>query len=272
MTEVLIIGLLGIMRIFTLSSERIALNRLGQAGYGALATMGVGFGGAAIVLWIMEWWTGTGGWVGATFWTGAIYALGFGFYTASLARGPLSLVSPWSNATVILLWLLHPTGNLLAWASLFIFSIGAFLLSSLEISYPVVWMLISDGLLAIARLRDVHNVHQPSIAYAASLFTVIGGWMLIFLLLLGHVRPLLRLVWREPGWGFIAASSNAAAYLSVFNLLRWLHPAAVEALSAVASSIAALFGVYVYHEEQGKRKIASSILMTVGTILLLCAQ
>lgn len=272
MTEVLIIGLFGFIRIFTLTGERIALNQLGQARYGSLATMGVGFGGATLILWFMTWWTGGDLWVASTLWTGAIYAIGFGFYTAALASGPVSLVSPWSNATVLIIWMLHPTTGLLAWVGLVIFAGGALLLSSLRITYPVVSMLVGDAFLAIARLKDVHQVHQSSIAYATSLFTVISAWMFMLIIVSGRAVSVVRLVRREPGWSFVAASSNAAAYLAVFNLLRWLHPAAVEALSSVASSVAALTGVYVFHEEHGKRKTVSALLMTLGTILLLCSQ
>ncbi len=271
MPEFVIIGALGLIRIVTLSGERVALHRLGQRESGWLATMIIGFCGAAAVLWVMNLWQGTSSWHPATLWIGAIYAIAFSLYTASMARGPISIVSPWSNATVIILWLLHPSGGILAVASLALFALGAFLLTGHKVSAPVLWMLASDGFLALARIADVHHVTEPPVIYATNLFTAISLWMMIPLLVSGKIRSVARLVRAEPGWSFIAASSNAAAYLALFCLLRFLHPAIVEAISAVASSVAAFSGVFFFHEGGLLRKTFSSIFMTMGTVMLLIA-
>lgn len=271
MPEFVIIGVLGLIRIVTLSGERVALHRLGQRESGWLATMVIGFCGAAAVLWVMNLWQGAGSWRLVTLWIGAIYAVAFSLYTAAMARGPVSVVSPWSNATVVILWLLHPSGGILAILSLTLFALGAFLLTGYKVSAPVLWMLLSDGLLALARIADVHHVAESPVAYATNLFTAISIWMIIPLFLARKLGLVTRLVRTEPGWSFIAASSNAAAYLALFCLLRFLHPAIVEAISAVASSVAAFFGVFFFHEGGAVRKTTSSICMTLGTVLLLIA-
>lgn len=263
------------IRILTLSVERLALHELGKSRYGTLATMGVGFGGAAVVLWglaFTQMGRGVPVWIPSAVWTGALYALAFAFYTASLVKGPLSVVSPWSNATVILLWLFHPAPDWLAWISLILFAAGAYILTNHEMTYPVIWMLVSDVLLALARLMDVHHVHQSAIAYSASIFTMIGLWMLVPIVVMGKAPSLIRMIHEEPGWSFVAASSNAAAYMALFVLLRWVHPAAVEAISAVGSSVAAILGVWFYHERHARRKVASAGLMAIGTVLLLYSQ
>lgn len=266
---VTIITMIGLIRIMTLTCERVALNRLGQAGKGALATMGVGFGGAAVVLWMMSILYGEDVLLDSTLWTGALYAVGFGFYTASFARGPIGLVSPWSNATVVLLWLYHPMTDFTAWIGLIIFGIGALILTHRQMTYPVIWMLISSVLLASARIVDIHHVASSPIAYATGVFTAISLWMLVPIIATGNVKSLIHLTVREPGWSFIASTSNAGAYLSLFILLQWLHPATVEALSAFASSLTTFVGVFWFHETHAKRKIISSLFVTTGTILLL---
>lgn len=264
-----LIGLLGLIRVVTLTSERIALHGLGRANRGALATMGIGFGGAAVVLWFMSFLEGQPVWMPSTLWSGFIYALAFGFYTASLAKGPLGVVSPWSNATVVILWCVEPSSHLASWAGVALFAIGAGLLTSKGLTTPVIWMLLSDVLLASARFIDVNHVSQAPIAYAASLFTVITFWMFVPIILFGKLGEVWRLTRLEPGWSFIAATSNAGAYITLFILLRWIHPAAVEAISALASGVATLSGILFFRETQGKRKVISAVLMTAGSILLL---
>lgn len=269
MGGIFVVGVLSLIRIVTLTSERIALHSLGQARRGAMATMGIGFGGAAVVLWVMAFAQGSTVFINSTVWAGFIYAIAFAFYTAAIAKGPLSVVSPWSNATVILLWLIHPSENILSWAGICLFAAGAFLLTQRNLSTAVIWMLVSDILLASARFIDVRHTALSPIAYAASLFTVISIWMFIPIILLRKASSMVSLIRTQPGWSFIAASSNAAAYLTLFLLLRYLHPAAVEALSAFASGVGTLAGIYLFHESQGARKILSAAMMTLGTIFLL---
>ncbi len=265
-----IVAFLAGLRILTLTVERVSLNRLGQSGAGSLATMGVGFGGAAVVLVVMSLFSETPIPFTTTFWTGALYALAFGLYTASLVRGPpIGLVSPWSNATVVLLWMYHPLDSEGAWWGLALFVVGVLILTHKQFNRAVLMMLASDVVLALARVMDVqHSGHAP-VSYAAGMFIAISLWILVPVVMSGQHKTIGPLIQKQPGWSFIAATSNAAAYLSVFTLLRWLHPAIVEAFSALASSLAAFVGVFFFHEKQGTRKIISSILVTVGTILLL---
>lgn len=260
------------LRILTLTVERVSLNRLGQTGYGSLATMGVGFGGAGIILLLMSLWDGVPIPFSSTFFAGALYATAFALYTAAFVRGPIGLVSPWSNATVVLLWLYHPLESESAWIGLALFAIGVLVLTHRHFNKAVLLMLASDCILAIARVHDVqHTEHEP-IAYATGMFIALSLWMTIPIFISGQHKSLLPLIRREPGWSVVAATSNAGAYLSIFTLLRWLHPAVVEALSALASSAATFVGVFIFHEQQGTRKIFSSILVTAGTILLLVGQ
>lgn len=267
----MIVAFLAGLRILTLTVERVSLNRLGQSGYGSLATMGVGFGGAAVVLVLMSFFDETPIPFTTTFWTGALYALAFGLYTAAFVKGPIGLVSPWSNATVVLLWMYHPLESVGAWSGLSLFAVGVLILTHRQFNRAVIMMLASDVVLALARVMDVqHSEHAP-VAYAAGMFIAISLWMLIPVIISGQHKTILPLIRRQPGWSFVAATSNAAAYLSVFTLLKWLHPAIVEAFSALASSLATFVGVFFYHEKQGTRKIISSILVTCGTILLLFA-
>lgn len=263
------IGLLSLIRIMTLATERIALHRLGQARYGTLATMGIGFGGASIVLWLLAFVQGDVGWIGSTWFTGAVYALAFALYTAALVKGPVSVVSPWSNATVVLLWMFQPDDSPYSIFGLILFGIGSALLITKHLTKAILWMIASDALLAVARFIDVSHLNESTIAYAASLFTVIGIWMFIPILVrkqMGHVAKLLK---AQPGWSFIAATSNAAAYIALFCLLRFLHPASVESISVLASGLTTIVGIYVFHERQNRMKVISSALMTAGSILLI---
>lgn len=257
------------IRIATLTSERVAFNKLGRAGGGSLSTMGIGFGGAAIILWVVAVCQGTVTWQHSTWWTGAIYALAFGCYTVSIVRGKLSIVSQWSNATVVLLWLLHPEWNLISLLGISLFSFGALLLVRVDLSKPVLLMIASDILLACARYIDVQHANEAVVPYSASLFTVISVWMFAMVAMRGKLWLTIQMVRRRPAWSFIAASSNAAAYACLLWMLRFLHPAAVEAISALASATTWLCGVLLLHEGASLRKIISSSAMLVGSVLLL---
>lgn len=269
MEPVIAVTLLGLFRIFALTAERIAIHGLGEARQGSLATMGISFGGASVVLWAFALHAGQMQWVASTMWTGMIYAAAFGLYTKSLVTGPVSTVSPWTNATVVLLWIIHPFGGMWSWIGLSLFAIGAAFLTTRPFNMSVVWMLASDALLAIARLIDVHHVAQPEMAYAASLFTAIGLWMMVPTILFDRVASLTKLFFIRPVWSITAASSNAFAYLALFAMLRFVHPAVIEAISTMASVAATLFAIIVFKEGQGGRKIFASVLMTLGTICLL---
>lgn len=269
MEPAIAVGLFGLIRILALTTERIAIHGLGRAQQGSLATMGISFGGASIVLWIVAWHQGQMLWVGSTLWTGIIYAAAFALYTLSLVKGPVSTVSPWTNATVVLLWMIHPFGSEWSWCGLALFAVGAALLTTKRFTWSIAWMIASDVLLAVARLIDVHHTSQPATAYAASLFTSIGLWMLVPIVLFNQVPALTRLLFLRPGWSITAASTNALAYLALFAMLRFVHPAIIEAISAMASVAATLFGILVFKEGNGKRKLWASLCMTMGTICLL---
>ncbi|GEO27351.1 hypothetical protein AAC03nite_31360 [Alicyclobacillus acidoterrestris] len=269
MGTTVMVGLLGLIRIASLTAERVSLHGLGRVRQGALATMGVGFGGAAIVLWIFAASQGQLIWIGSTIWTGILYAVAFGLYTISLSDGPVGVVSPWTNAIVVMLWLLHPFGSAWSLLGLALFAIGAWLLTVRQWNRAVLLMILSDALLAIARLIDVANRSQPPIAYAASLFTAIGLWMIVPSVFLGKTQNLAKLFFLKPGLSIVAASTNAIAYITLFAMLRWVNPAVIEALSTMSSVTATIVGVVFLHETHGLRKLASATLMTLGTVCLL---
>lgn len=266
---VMTIGLLILFRIVTLSSERVAFHGLAQGETGALPTMGIAFWGAALLLWIVAFAEGQVFFIGPTVWTGSVYALAFGLYTASLAEGPVGSVSSWTNATILLLWLIQPTGGVASIGGIVLFSYGAWLLVSRKLTRAVVMMLLSDVLYVIARLLDTAHTHFPLFAYAASLFTWISLWMSVPIVSSGQTLAVLRLAKERPGWSIAAASTNAATYLALFALIHWLPTALVEAVSALAGFASTLAGIIIFHESQGKRKVAASSLMTVGVLVLL---
>lgn len=269
METTVIVGLLGIFRIASLTAERLALHGLGRARQGALATMGIGFGGAAIVLWVLALWQGQSIWVGSTIWTGIIYAFAFGMYTVSLSEGPVSAVSPWTNATVVMLWLIHPFGGTWSYGGLTLFCVGAWLLTIRQWNRAVLLMIGSDALLAVARIIDVANASQPPMAYAASLFTSIGLWMIVPAILFCKMQNLATLFFLKPALSVVAATTNAVAYLTLFAMLKWVHPAVIEAISTLSSVAATVVGVLFLNETQGWRKLLSALLMTSGTVMLL---
>lgn len=269
MTGSLLWGVLSLIRILTLSIERISIHQLGRKSLGSLPTMCIGFGGASILLWIMTLCFSNPQWILSTVWSGMIYALAFGMYTAALTKGPLSIVSPWSNITVILLWLFHPTNDLVSWIGFILFSLGVLLMIQMHMNRAILFMIGGSICLAIARVIDVQHLGISPLDYGASQFTVISFWMMIPLLLQKKFMHTIRVIRIEPQWSFIAASSNAAAYLTLFLLLHWLHPATVEAISTLASGTALVAGVYFFQEKPKPKEILSSILMILGTLILL---
>ncbi len=265
----IMLGTLIIIRIITLSGEQIAVHGLGKGERSALPTMAIAFFGAALLLWIVAIAHGQRIWIGSTLWTGVLYAIAFGLYTTSLQEGPVGSVSPWTNATIILLWLIQPTEDLLSVGGILIFSYGAWLLISRKITRPVILMILSDLFLVMARLLDVSNSHLPAFAYSASLFTSISLWMSIPVALYGQLFPAIRLLRIRPAWSITAASTNAFSYITLFALLEWLPPALVEAISALSGFAATIIGITIFHESRGRRNIWGSGLMTLGVLLLL---
>lgn len=269
------LGLWGLIlvRLAALSGERLAFHGLGR-NRDALATTTVAYGGAAVLLWAVSVAMGQGYWVGAAFWPGAIYAVSFALYTAALAKGPVSLVSAFANATVLILFLLAPHWDMRTLAAMGLFLIGAVMLipRGQRPSRAVVWMLLSDVALVFGRLLDVGNQTVASMPYAASLFTAVTLWLAVPLTLYGHWGDVLDVVRTRGAWAIPAAGLNGLSYLTVLELLRQVPPALVEAVSAWAGVLATILGVIGFHEGGGKVKIAAATLMTAGTMILLFSQ
>ena len=162
--------------------------------------MGVAFWGAALILWVMAIFLGQAHWIGETMGIGAVYAISFGLYTAALAIGPVGAVSPWANASTIMLWVLNPTGGLASVVGILLFTCGAWILVTTKISRSVIMMLFSDVFLVIARNLDASNIHYPIFAYAASLFTAISIWMSIPIIFYKQVKNVFLLAHERPIW------------------------------------------------------------------------
>lgn len=257
-----------LIRVLSLTNEQLTVHGLGRNAE-PLATMVITFGGAACVLWVAAALHGEVEWIGITIWSGAIYAVTFGLYTTALGIGPVGEVSPWTNATIVLLWLVHPTGGLVSVLAMLLFAIGAWKLVSRRMSKAVFMIIAGDILLVTARLVDASHTGYPLYAYAASQFSSVALWMLVPTVLLQSTKKVLGLAVSRPLWAAGAASANAMAYLSLFALLKWLPPTLVEAVSSLAGLLATLFGVVFFHEADGRRKVFACVLMTAGVLCLL---
>lgn len=258
------------VRLLVLTSERITFHGLGR-GRSAIATTAVAYGGATVVLWIFAFLFGQGFWLGQAFWPGAVYAVSFMLYTASLSQGPVSVVSAFANAATIMLFLVHPTGSLLAWGFIALFAIGSLVMGGVGRGWNrSVWlMLLSDVLLVVGRLFDSHHTHLPPFAYAASLFTAVSLWLSVPLAMTRRFGDVKKLVKGRLTWAMAASLSNGLAYLTVFELLRRMPPSLVEAVSALAGVGATVAGVIWFHEKSPARKIVAASLMTLATVGLL---
>ncbi len=260
-----------IARLGLLSSERVAFHGLGRR-QSSWSTMVVAYGGAALVLWLGALFMGSVDFISAAFGPGSVYAVSFTLYTMALSRGEVGQVSAWANATPVLLFLWQPTGTGWAWLAVAGFALGALWLGGLrrgEVNSAVVWMLLSDVVLIIGRLLDVsHRAFDP-IAYAASIYLVVTGWMVLAMFFLGQGRATMRLIQRRPLWSLFAAAANGGSYLTLFSLLKLMPVTLIEAISALAGVGATIIGVLWFHETGRRRKILASTVMTLATILLL---
>jgi drug/metabolite transporter (DMT)-like permease len=272
MDGIMIVVELVLLRIVALAGERVVFHALGKGQRSALPTMCVAFGGAAIILWLFAMATHQVTWVGLTIWIGAVYAGAFGLYTKALAMGPVSTVSAWTNLTIVLLWFIQPTGGVVSTIGIVVFTGGAWLLLSRQVTRAVWLMVCSDILFIAARLLDASHTHIPTFSYAASLYTSISLWMVVPVLATAQTRAVVNLVIRKPIISLAAAVSNGVAYVTLFALLHWMTPALVESISSLAGFAATLAGIWVFHEEQGMRKISASLLMTIGVLMLLFSQ
>lgn len=265
----MLIGSLMLLRVLSLSGEQLSVHGLGRDISQPLATMVITFAGAACILWVTAAMHGEAHWIGATIWSGAIYAVTFGLYTTALGIGPVGDVSPWTNGTIVLLWLVQPTGGMLSVAAMLLFAFGAWRLVGRRLSKAVLMMIAGDILLVTGRLLDASHTGYPLYAYAASQFTSVVLWMLVVVVLFSAGGSVTRLFCMRPLWAVGAATANALAYLTLFALLKWLPPTLVEAASSVAGFLATLFGVVFFHEAEGRRKVWACSLMTIGVLCLL---
>lgn len=255
-------------RVVLLSVERIALRQLGQ-GAPPGSVMAWAYAGAAAVLWIGAVFAGRGAWNGSAWLAAAIYGGAFAAYAWALQKGPVSVVSPWANATAVLLFLVHPIGGVLAWAGVAAFLGGIVLLGGANLTPGVAAMMVSDGLLAWGRLTDAHLAGDPW-SYGATLYTLVAAGMTLGARLAGPVLPEWARLWRRrPGWVLVAPAVNGASYLTLLVLMARLGPAPAEAASGLAGLGGALLG-RIWLKEAGTRPGWVGVgLMTAGAIAVL---
>lgn len=266
-------AVLVVLRIVALAGERVAFHGLGQHRR-VLPTALIAYGGAGVCLWLLMLFSGDIRLVGPAFWTGAVYAVAFGLYTGALAEGPVSTVSPWANATTVLLFLISPTGGWLAWVGLALFSAGALWLTEggIERTRAVFWMLASDVFLAAGRLLDARHMEFSPLSYAASVFLAVTLWLAVIVTIYGQWDAV-RTQWADRrGWSVAASVTNAGSYGTLILLLRWLPPAVVESVSALASVVSTIAGIWWFRELGGPKKFFASVLMAAGSMILIYAH
>jgi drug/metabolite transporter (DMT)-like permease len=263
-----------VCRLAVLAGERVAFHRLGRR-TPPLAVALVAYGGGALVL-LPAAVVAPGPWVDrAAALPGVVYAGSFLLYTWSLAIGPLAVVAPWPAVTTLFLWIASPDGGVLGFSAVAAVMAGGFLLVGGEVrarSRAVGLMLVSDALLAAARLLDQGRTPASPLAYA---FTVYLTVTVLFTLtaVLGRMGcESVRLVARDPGWAFVAAVSNGAAYVTVVVLLRWWPAYLVEALSAGAGVVTTGVAVAWLGERASPTQVAGAALMTAGAAALALLQ
>jgi hypothetical protein len=268
---IVIVSALAAVRVAVLAGERVALRRLG-AGGGGVATTLVACGGACLALTAAAWGTDSFTAVRVAFLPSLLYTLHFVLYTAAFAEGPVSAVSPWTNLTVLLLFLVHPRGGPLAWAGVSVLAFGAGLAiaESRGRPRPIVLIVAADVLLVVGRSLDATRLSVPPIGYAANLYAWVTLWLLIYASASGRLSDAYRLVARRPGWAAMASLANGASYVILVILLRILSLPAVEGLGAVAALAAGLAGAYWLNEPTTGRKMMASWLMSGGAVALIC--
>jgi drug/metabolite transporter (DMT)-like permease len=130
-------------------------------------------------------------------------------------------------------------------------------------------MLFSDVILVLGRLLDIGHVGLEPLAYAASLYLVVTGWMMLASIMFGNMPSVWKMLRERPIWAFAAAVSNGGSYLTLFMLLGMMPVTLIEAVSALAGIGATVVGVFGFHEHDRRRKIIATMVMTLATILLL---
>jgi uncharacterized membrane protein len=258
------------IRLLVLSGERIAFNRLGQ-GTSPLAAALVAYGGGALVLLPAALAIHHQLISLAALGPGIVYAASFMLYVWALVVGPLSVVAPWPAATALVLWAWHPQGGLLGIAGVVAVVAGGFVLTGFGGGRQwtgVGLMLLSDGFLAWGRLLDTALSPAQPLAYAFTLYAVVGLLFLLGAGLAGQWAEAVRLVRRAPDWAVLAGGTNGAAYVTVIMLLQSWPPYLVESLSGVAGVLTVIAGVLWLREGGLTRKLLGSLLMTAGAGLL----
>jgi uncharacterized membrane protein len=195
----------------------------------------------------------------------------FTLYTAALTRGPVSLVSGFANATVLMLFLIAPDWNQDTVLALSLFVAGAVVLVPIHKRIPVavVWMLLSDAALVVGRTLDAKQSIALSLPYAATLFTSVVGWLIIPVTAYGLWGSCGRLLCTRPVWSLVSALCNGLSYLTVLSLLKVVAPTLVEAVSAWAGVAATILGVVTFREGRAFWVVGGAALMTAGTVILL---
>ncbi len=265
--DVLIIVL---VRVVALSGERIFLHFLGEDESG-LVTTTVAFGGAAVLLWALACASDQAGLTLRALLPSIVYAGAFALYTAALSAGAVSTVSPWSNLSVLFLFVIAPDYGWMAWLGLAVMGIGTGMLTTgTKTEVAPIWLMIgADVLVVVARVLDSGHPPQSALMYAANLYGWVTVWIAGLTLALGQGRGVMRLLQRRPQWALSAALTNAAAYLSLILLMPHLPLWVIESLGSVAALIATLLGSFWLLEAPGWRKIMASWLMSTGAVLLL---
>lgn len=261
-------------RLFLLSTERLAFNRLG-AGRRALPAALIAYLGAALALLTAALVSGGPVLDRAALPGVLVYSVSFSLYFWALAVGPLSVVGAWPAATAIMLWLWHPEGGLLAFVGLLSVVVGGLVLGGrlqLRASAGVFIMLASDAALAVGRELDRQRAVGPPIAYAFTLFAGVALVMGILVAAMGGLREGVSLVRERPLWAVMAAVTNGGAYLTLVGLLRHWAPYLVEALSSAAGLITVGLGVLLLGEGDGIRKALGATLLSLGSALLVLVE
>ncbi|WP_028962826.1 hypothetical protein [Sulfobacillus thermosulfidooxidans] len=263
-------GLWLIVRIFSLSGERMVLTALGRHS-DPWGIMGASSVMAALFLWLgvfLQHQPLT--WLWPILWPSMVYAAAFSLYTWALSKGPISEVSPWSNATTLLLFLWHP-GLSQGIGFIASFAIGAWLAGAQSLSLAGWVMLASDVFFAAGRLLDVHYRLYSPLTYGANLMTWVSLWILSGLALSRGRGKILSTVKNFPVLSTLEGFFNALSYVSVIMLLRQMPVAIIEAVSSIAGLLAALGG-FIFHEQMTVRQILGAFIMSASAFFLLLTQ
>lgn len=265
-------GLLCLMafRVCCLSSERVFFHLLGSKQRGLSTTL-VAFGGGAALLWAAAWAFSQPMMIVGALLPSLIYTLHFILYVTAFSQGEVNSVSPWTNLSVLLLFLWSPTGGIWGWLGLAAFALAIWLMLERPARNwrPVLTVAAASALLAVGRILDLGQAHGPVLVYAANIYGWVSLWTLILILVKGQAGDVLRLISQRPQWSILSATSNAASYLTLVWLIHRLPLSALEALSSLSALIAALVGSFWLLEPVSRRKMMASWLMSAGAVALL---